>query len=96
MRLTYYEKKVVNLFKSCNYYSNGFLRFSFWKRRIKNLVGDKLTPYQIRKLFNNLVKNNYFIRQNLKKSSYIYQFKYQDKKFINETPLDIGYISFNN
>jgi hypothetical protein len=74
MKLNHYEKEIVKKFKHKNYQSNGFLRYSFWSKRIKDLYGEVLTKYERRKIFNNLLHCNYFFRQKTLKSSYLYQF----------------------
>lgn len=80
MKLGYYEKLVVKKFRKKKYEKNGFLRYSYWSRRLKDMFGDKLTKYQIKIIFNNLVENQYFFKQKLDKSAYTYQFINKEKK----------------
>ena len=85
MKLGYYEKLVVKKFRKKKYEKNGFLRYSYWSRRLKDMFGDKLTKYELRKIFNNLLENEYFFKQKIYKSSYVYQFVSKEKPIVDES-----------
>ena len=70
------EKKVLDYFYLKCLYKNGFLKYSFYSKKIKYLIGDLLSVYERRKIFNNLVKLDYFIVQtHPSKNKYLYQLR---------------------
>tara|TARA_R110002012_G_scaffold41999_4_gene114588 strand:- start:173 stop:448 length:276 start_codon:yes stop_codon:yes gene_type:complete len=74
--LNHNEKKVLDYFHSKRLYKNGFLKYSFFSKKIKYLIGDELSVYERRKIFNNLVKLDYFITQtHPSKNKYLYQLR---------------------
>jgi hypothetical protein len=79
MRLSYYEKLAVEKFRYKNYDKNGFLRYSYWSRRLRDMFGEKLTKYEIKKIFNSLLEHNYFFIRKIGKSSNTYQFINKEK-----------------
>ena len=91
MKLGYYEKLVLKKFKDKKYYRNGFLRYSYWGRRLKDMLGDKLNKYELKKIFNNLLLNNYFNKQKTDKSSYVYQFVSKEKPIIDESKFTVTF-----
>ncbi len=78
-RLTKNEKLLIDYFTFKNYHKQGFLKFGYWSRRIKNKLGTELNQYEIRKIFCLLVERKYFNIQKLEKKIYLYQFT--DKKY---------------
>ena len=88
-RLKSNEKKIVNYFILKRFYNNEFLRYGFWARRIKSILGHDLTTYEIRRIFGSLLDRNYFIKKELNKKSYVYQFttkKNIDNPYDSDTP----------
>jgi len=73
-RLKSNEKMIVDYFILKRFYNNEFLRYGFWARRIKSILGHDLTTYEIRRIFGSLLQKNYFIKKELNKKSYAYQF----------------------
>lgn len=70
--LTYKEKQVIDYFYKKNLWKQGFLKYAFFSRKIKFLLGNDISVYERRKLFDNIVKKDYFIVQ--------YQDKTKSKK----------------
>ena len=64
--LTYKEKVVLDYFYEKNLWKQGFLRYSFFSKKIKFLLGGEVSTYERRKIFDNIVKNNYFIIKDYK------------------------------
>ena len=91
MKLGYYEKLALKKFKTKKYYKNGFLRYSYWSRRLKDMFGEKLTKYELKKIFNNLLHNKYFNKQKTDKSSYIYQFVSKEKPIVDESKFTVTF-----
>lgn len=87
-RLTKNEKILIDYFTSKNYQKQGFLKFGYWSRRIKNLLGTELNQYQIRKVFCLLVDRKFFNIQKLEKKIYLYQFTDKKHKYIDNYKLD--------
>ena len=61
--LTYKEKQVIDYFYQKNIWRQGFLKYAFFSRKIKFLFGNDMTVYERKKLFDNLIKKDYFIVQ---------------------------------
>ena len=91
MKLGYYEKLALNKFRYKKYERNGFLRYSYWGKRLKDMFGDKLTKYEIKKIFNNLLENKYFYKQKTYKSSYVYQFVSKEKPLMDESKFTVTF-----
>ena len=73
-------------------YKNHYLKFYLWRKLIKyHFYDDFHTDYYIRKLFNNMMKRNLFIKKiNYKKTD-----TYKLNTFRIEDEEDIGYMTFN-
>jgi len=63
MTLNYKEKQVIDYFYQKNFWKQGFLKYAFFSRKIKFLLGNEMSIYERRKLFDNLIKKDYFIVQ---------------------------------
>lgn len=74
MTLSNNDRKVIDHFIKKNYHKNGFLRSSFWNRRIKTLLFGYAGNYERRKIFQNLIKYKYFHKQKTTNNSYMYEF----------------------
>ena len=86
------ETKVINYFNKKKYYNSGFLRSSYWNRRIKNLLLGDATNYERKKIFQNLLKYGFFYKQQTLQNSYIYQFVGKKKnKIISEREYTISF-----
>ena len=75
------ERILLNFFQSTNY-SNEYLKYGVWFKRIKFIVGTRITNYEIKKIFNVMVNKNLFNKKKNIKRSYLYQFK--KKGFIDK------------
>jgi hypothetical protein len=78
-RLSTNEKKVIDYFKSKKYFKEGFLKFGYWNRRIKFILDNQITKYELKKLFYGLVSKKYFNSKKIANKVYLYQFT--DKKY---------------
>ena len=72
--------------KNHNAYNRGYLNYSTWRRTISYCI-DTTNKYRIKKLFNELIEEDFFI---IKKVNYRYYYKVNDvNDELNKTPLII-------
>ena len=64
--LNYKAKVVLEYFYKKNLWKQPFLRYAFFSKKIKFLLGGDISTYERRKIFDSLVANNYFIIQDYK------------------------------
>ncbi len=70
-----YTKKVVNHFNKKKMHKLGFLKYSFFFRKINYIFKNELSNYEIRKIFNSLLEENHFHKIKNRKRSYLYEYK---------------------
>ena len=75
-----YQKKVINYFNKKKVYKLGFLKYSFFSRKINYIFKNELSNYEIRKIFNYLIENDYFHKIKNRKRSYLYEYKDKNTK----------------
>jgi hypothetical protein len=73
-RLKGYERKVVEYFNKRGFSKSGFLKYNYWYNRMKFIIGDECSRYDIRKIFMSLEKKKYFNSKKLRTRSYLYEF----------------------
>lgn len=88
MRLNKNERKVLEYFNKKKYYGSGFLKYNFWYNRIKFLLGDVITKYEIRKIFTSLLSKKYFISKKIRTRSYIYEFVNKKRQKRKDEPFE--------
>jgi hypothetical protein len=74
-----YQKKVINHFNKKKICKLGFLKYSFFSRKINYIYENQLSNYEIRKIFNSLVEDDYFYKLKNRKRSYLYEYKNKTK-----------------
>tara|TARA_R110001592_G_scaffold87672_1_gene258872 strand:+ start:2383 stop:2658 length:276 start_codon:yes stop_codon:yes gene_type:complete len=67
------KNSVINYCKFKNIQRRGFLKYGYFKRIIGYIL-DYYNDYYIRKIFLQLVEENFFIKKKNEKQSYLYQF----------------------
>jgi len=67
------KNSVINYCKFRNIQTRGFLKYGYFKRIIGYIL-DYYNDYFIRKIFLQLVEEDYFIKKKNIKKSYLYQF----------------------
>ena len=75
------KQAVIGYFKYKNIDNMGFLKYGYFKRIIKYVI-DYYNDYYVRKIFLQLVNENYFLRIKNEKNSYRYKFNPKPKKKI--------------
>jgi len=72
------KNSVINYCKFRNIHTRGFLKYGYFKRIIGYIL-DYYNDYFIRKIFLQLVEEEYFIKKKNAKKSYLYQFNSNPK-----------------
>ena len=68
-----FQKKLTRFFQYNNY-SNEFLKYGVWLKRMKHVLGKNISNYEIKKIFTNMVNESLFNKKKNIKRSYLYQF----------------------
>lgn len=75
------KQAVIGYFKFKKIENMGYLKYGYFKRIIQYVI-DYYNDYYVRKIFLQLVQENYFIRVKNHKASYKYKFNPKAKKKI--------------
>jgi len=87
------KQAVIGYFKFKKIENMGYLKYGYFKRIIQYVI-DYYHDYYVRKIFLQLVDENYFIKKKSEKNSYKYQFnpnpeKVAEEEIIDDSPITI-------